>query len=124
MTNTEITAKRAEDSMTMVATVLYNPLSPLEDPVAVRTFLPRRMSPTAIIRVRRTLSESEIENHARFHGRRLTIIRVSGKSDRMPVAILPASVLSITTVRGELKYIPTEPRNMREGKAMIQRFLE
>jgi len=110
--------------MTMVATVLYNPLSPLGDPVAARTFLPRRMSPTAIIRVRRTLSDSEIENHARFHGRRLTDIRLNGKSDRMPVATLPMSVLSITTVRGELKYIPTEPRYMKEGKAMTQMFLE
>jgi len=122
MTSNELTAYRAEDSMTMVAIVLYNPPSPVEDPVAARTFLPRRMSPTAIIMVRRTLSESDIENHARFHGRRLTT-RSDGKSARMPIAILPTSALSITTVRGELKYIPAEPRNMREGKAMTQRFL-
>ena len=102
---------------------MYNPPSPVEDPVAARTFLPRRMSPTAIIMVSRTLSESEIENHARFHGRRLTT-RIDGKRDRMPVAILPTLALSITTVRGELGYIPTEPRNMREGKAMTQIFLE
>ena len=61
MTNNALTAKRAEDSMSMVAIVLYNPLIPAEDPVAMRTFLPCRMSRMTIMRVRRMLSEREIE---------------------------------------------------------------
>ena len=123
MTNNEFAAKRAEDSITMVAILLYNPPSPVGDPVAALTFLPRRMSPTAIIMVRRTLSESEIENHARLHGRRLTT-RLDGRRDRIPIAISPTSALSIAIVRGDFKSVPTEPRYMREGKAMTQIFLE
>ena len=61
MYNTELTAKRAEDSMSMVAIDLYNPLIPVGDPVAARTFLPYRMSRTTIMRVRRMLTESAIE---------------------------------------------------------------
>jgi len=85
MTNNELTPKSAEDSMSMVAMALYISLAPAGDHVAARTFLPCRTSRTTIMRVRRTLSESEIENHARFHGRRLTA-RLNGKRDRVPVA--------------------------------------
>jgi len=60
-TNNELTAKIAQDSMSMVEIVLYNPLIPIRDPVTVRMFLPCRMSRMTIIRVRRTLSETEIE---------------------------------------------------------------
>jgi len=123
ITNSELTAKRAEDSMSMVAMVLYTPLTPTEDQVVARMLLPRRTSRTTIMRVRRTLSESEIENHARFHGRKLTG-SVTGKSERVPVAILLALALGIITVRGELEYVPTEPRYMREGKTTAQTFLE
>ena len=65
MYNTELTAKMAEDSISMVAMVLYNPLIPTGDPVAVRMFLPCRMSRTTIMRVRRMLSESAIEKYTR-----------------------------------------------------------
>ena len=64
MTSIEATVKRAQDSMNMVEIVLYNLLVPVRDPVAVRTFLPCRMSRMTIIRVRRTLSETEIERYA------------------------------------------------------------
>jgi len=59
MTNKELTAKRAEDSMSMVAIDLYNPLIPAGDAVAARTFQLYRMSRTTTMKVRRTLSESE-----------------------------------------------------------------
>ena len=55
--------KRAQDSMSVVETVLYNPVIPAADPVAARMFLPCRTSRTTIIRVRRTLSETEIERY-------------------------------------------------------------
>ena len=61
----EVTAKMAEDSMSMVAMVLYNPLIPAEDPVAARTFLPCRTSRMTIMRVRRTLSEPDNERYGR-----------------------------------------------------------
>ena len=67
MTNNELTAKRVEDSMSVVAMDLYNPLLPSGDPMAARAFLPRRTSRTTIITVRRMLSESVIENHGRLH---------------------------------------------------------
>jgi len=61
MTNNELTAKRADDSTSMVMVVLYNPLIPVGDPMAARILLPRRTRRTTIMRVRRMLSESEIE---------------------------------------------------------------
>ena len=63
MTNNEFKAKRAQDSMRMVETVLYHPLIPARYPVAVRMVLPCRTSRVTIIRVRRTLSETEIERY-------------------------------------------------------------
>jgi len=49
--------------MSMVETALYSPLIPAADPVAARMFLPCRASRTTIIRVRRMLSETEIERY-------------------------------------------------------------
>jgi len=63
-TNIELTVKRAQDSINMVETVLCNLLIPARDPVAMRTFLACRMSRMTIIRVRRTLSETETERYA------------------------------------------------------------
>ena len=60
----ELTAKRAEDSMSIVAIDLYNPVTPAENPIAARTFLTCRESRTTIMRVRRRLRESEIERCA------------------------------------------------------------
>ena len=59
-TNNEFTVKRVQDSMNMVAMALHNPPLPVP-PKAIRMFLARRMSRMTIIRVRTTLSESEIE---------------------------------------------------------------
>jgi len=124
MTTNELTAKRAEDSMSMVATATYNPPNPTRDPVAARTFLPYRTSRTTIMRVRRMLSESEIEMYGRVdQGLILTHCSV-GRIARMPIAISPILVLSVTNVYRELRYVPTEPRYMRKGKAMTQRFVE
>ena len=81
MTNNELTAKRAEDSMSMVAIVLYNPLIPTGDPVAARTSLPWRTSRTTIMRVRRMLSESEIEMYGRVDR------DTTDNSDRIPIAM-------------------------------------
>jgi len=63
MTNNELMVKRAQDSMNMVEIVLYNLPIPARDPVAVRRFLPYRMSRMTIIRVRRILSAAEIERY-------------------------------------------------------------
>ena len=121
--NNKLAEKRAEDSTNMVATALYSSPIPSGDPVAVRIFLPWRTSRMTIMRVTITLSESEIEKYATFQGTRPTA-KYHGKSPRMPVAISPAVALSVTTARGEFKYVPTEPRYMRQGKAIAQRFLE
>ena len=59
-TNTEFKAKRVQDSMNMVTMALHNPPLP-DSPMAVRTFLVCRMSRMTIVRVRMTLSDSEIE---------------------------------------------------------------
>ena len=63
-TNNELTAYRAEDSMSMVTITLYNPLFPVS-PMEVRMSLECRTSRTVIMRVRRTLSDSEIEKYGR-----------------------------------------------------------
>jgi len=81
MTNTELTAKRADDSMSMVAMVLYSPLIPTGDPVAARTFLPCRTSRTTIMRVRRMLSDNEIEMYGRVER------DTTDNSDRIPIPI-------------------------------------
>ena len=61
ISNNAFTEKRAEDSMNMVAMILYNLLVSDGDPVAVRSVLPCRTSRVTIIRVRRMLSETEID---------------------------------------------------------------
>ena len=51
--------------MNIVATALYNPLSPAGDPVALRTLsLPCNTIRVTIVRVRRKLSETEIRVYA------------------------------------------------------------
>ena len=60
MTNNELTVKMAQDSTSIVMTALYNPPIPVV-PRAVRVFLACTMNRLMIMRVRRTLSESEIE---------------------------------------------------------------
>lgn len=122
-TNNELTAKRAEDSMSMVATVLYNPLIPVGDPVAAQTFLIYRTSRTTIMRVRMTLSESETEMYT-GNNWELVITNFCVQSHRIPVAILSTLALSVASVRGELKCAPVEPRYMRKGRAITQRFME
>ena len=49
--------------MSMVTTALYNPVTPVEVPIAFRMFLLCRMSRPTIIRVRRILREIEIEKY-------------------------------------------------------------
>ena len=61
MSNNELTAKRAQDSMSIVAMALYNLPSPDGDPGTANIFLPHRTSRMTIMRVRMMLSESEIE---------------------------------------------------------------
>ena len=56
----EFTAYRAQDSTSMVTIVLYNPQIPVF-PRTARVSLACRMSRMTIMRVRRTLSETEIE---------------------------------------------------------------
>ena len=63
-TNNELTAKRAEDSMSIVAMDLYNPLIRAVDPIAARAFFPRRTSRITIMDVRMVLSASESEIYA------------------------------------------------------------
>ena len=121
--NSELTAEGAEDSISMVAMALYDPLIPAGDPVAARMFLPYRTSRTTIIRVRRTLSESESEMYTESNWNLLTADSPENFV-RIPVAISPASALRVTGVPGELNYVPTEPRYTRAGKAMTQRFAE
>ena len=54
---------RAQDSISMAATALYNLLASVGAPKAFRMFLPWRMSRMTIMNVRRTLSEKPIENN-------------------------------------------------------------
>ena len=70
----------------MVAMVLYNPPIPTRDPVTARMFLPCRMIRVTIMRVRRVLSETEIERCGRM---KLTLPHPQEweASTAMPVAI-------------------------------------
>jgi len=86
ITNSELTAKRAEDSMSMVAMVLYTPPNPAEDFVATRLFLLRRTSRTTIMMVRRTLSESVAEWYAIWYRAPWTKYFSLGHTVRMPAA--------------------------------------
>ena len=86
ITSSELTAKRAEDSMSMVAMDLYNLPTPVGVPIAARTLLPYRTSWTTIIKVRRMLSESEIEMNGRVdQGLIFTHLSV-GRIARIPIA--------------------------------------
>jgi len=53
--------------MSMVTMVLHNLLVPVGDPMAARTALSCRMSRMTIMRVRRTLSDTEIERCGRMN---------------------------------------------------------
>ena len=64
MNNTEFTAYRAHDSTSMVMIALHNPPIPAI-PMALRMVLACKMSRITIMRVRRTLSDSEIEKYGR-----------------------------------------------------------
>ena len=63
-----ITKYRAQDSINMVATVLYNLLASVEAPNASWTFLPWRMSRVTIMSVRVILSAKPIENNGMRKG--------------------------------------------------------
>ena len=65
MSNNELVAYSAEDSMSMVAMVLYNLLILGGDPIIAQIFLSCRTSRMTIIRVRRMLSETEVERLGR-----------------------------------------------------------
>ena len=62
----------------MVTMVLYNPLAPPVEPMALRMFLLCRISRTMIMSVRRALSATEIEKHATVKG--------TSKEDQFPLS--------------------------------------
>ena len=62
MNKITLTAKRAQDSTSMTMMALYSPPIPLFF-ITVRTLLVCRMSRTTIMSVRRTLSETKIEQY-------------------------------------------------------------
>ena len=66
MTSNEVTANKAEDSISMAAIALYNPPIPAVDSVATGNLLPCKISRTTIMSVRRMLSETEIEKYGRL----------------------------------------------------------
>jgi len=69
---------------------LYNPPSPLSDPMAAPTFLLCRMSRMAIMRVRRTLSEIEIERYGIAKSKETTLqILVPGLEVRWMSVMIP-----------------------------------
>ena len=41
----------------------------------------------------------------------------------MPVAVLSTLATSVAVYYGKLKHAPTEPRYMRQGRAMTQMFM-
>ena len=63
MTNNELTANRAQDSTSIVIMALYNPPIPPGVPRTARTALQCKTSRMTIMRVRRMLSETEIEKY-------------------------------------------------------------
>jgi len=82
----------------MVTVVLYHPPTPSWDPMALRTFLLCRTSRPTIIRVRRTLSEIEIE---RYGTAKLKVtefqILVPGREDRRMNVMVPIAILGTLT---------------------------
>ena len=127
-TTNEFTVNRAQDSMSMVEIALYNPLIPTGDPVAARMFLPCRTSRMTIVRVRRTLSETEIEMYGtpKRGGIGLCSRYVPNwkYSITMPIPTLMVLVQSITTNFGGIGCAPKEARYMRQGRAITHRFVE
>ena len=63
--NNEFKAYSAEDSTSIVIMTLYNSPIPPGLPMAARMFLQCRRSRMTIMRVRRTLSETEVEKYGR-----------------------------------------------------------
>ena len=75
--------------------------------------------------VRRMLSENEIKKYARVPDQRLLITRSPvGQIVRIPIAIESTSALSVASVPGGFKHVPTEPMYMRQGKETAQKFIE
>jgi len=78
---------------------LHNPLIPTKDPVAVRKFLACRASRMTIIRVRRTLSETEIERYGIPNWGNTGVISLLRRgwmdSIAIPIPIMVALVQSI-----------------------------
>ena len=125
MANDEFTAKRAQDSTSMVIMVLYSPLIPPGPPRVARTSLQCKTSRTMIMRVRRTLSETEIERDPREDQRLLVTHALVVQIVSIPIAMSPTLALSVTRVhQEEFGHPPKEARSMRQGNAMIRRFLE
>jgi len=115
--------------MSMVQASLYNPLVTTADPVAARRFLPCRMSRITIIRVRRTLSEAEIERYgtANRGGIGLGVFRTAQRwedSTTIPIPISMGLVQSIAAGLGGLECVPKEARYMRQGRTIAQRLVE
>ena len=97
----EFAAYSAQDSMSMVATAMYNPLIPDGEPVAARTFLLPRKSRRTIMRVRRTLSETATEIHGILYlRRRMAQVLLTGcdiwKMTKIPIPILMSLAQSVT----------------------------
>ena len=67
------------------------------------------------------LSETEIEKNEVYVTAAEFQVEIT---NRTPMVILSALTLSIVAVRGNLKCALTEPRYMRQGKAITQRFME
>ena len=73
------------------------------------------------MRVRVTLSETEIEKNeilGTIADFQLEIM------NRILITILLTLAVSATAARGKLEYTLTEPRYMRQGKAMTHGFME
>ena len=78
-----------------------------------------------IMRVRRTLSETEIERDPRVDQRLLVTHALVVQIVSIPIAMSPTLALSIASVRYEkLGHPPKEARSVKQGKTMIRRFLE
>ena len=84
ITNNELTALIAQDSMSMVTMALHNPPIPVS-PVEVRTFFVYTMRRVTIKRVRRASSESEIERYG-IADHMLPVTSVFWWMSTMPIA--------------------------------------
>ena len=100
MTNKEFMVKRAQDSTSIVVMALYSPRIPPRAPRIMRTSLMCRTSRAAIMMVRRTLSETEIERYGRpkwtaTETQSICSPRAWSTSVIMPAAIFVTSTQSI-----------------------------